>query len=161
MSTTHCENKDFIYYYMTISSLTFNKIAISNNKFQMASGQGSHWLIESPIMLSSMYSPLLSDICLFYFLNIFTLLALTQSFDNLLFSFITLCENEYFLMSNLHCSLTNAALCPLVLLPLLSLKNIFPSISSQPFTILNTYIWTPLSLLVSSVVKPHSNKRLS
>ena len=26
----------------------FNKIAISNIKFQMASGQGSHWLIESP-----------------------------------------------------------------------------------------------------------------
>ena len=26
----------------------FNKIAISNNKFQMASEQGSHWLIESP-----------------------------------------------------------------------------------------------------------------
>ena len=26
----------------------FNKIAIPNNKFQMASGQGSHWLIESP-----------------------------------------------------------------------------------------------------------------
>ena len=26
----------------------FNKIAISNNKFQMARGQGSHWLIESP-----------------------------------------------------------------------------------------------------------------
>ena len=27
-------------------------------------------------------------------------------------------------MSNLHCSLTNATLCPLVLLPSLSLKNI-------------------------------------
>ena len=30
-----------------------------------------------------------------------------------------------------------------------------------PFTILNTPIWSPLSLLVSSVVKPHCNKRLS
>ena len=29
----------------------FNKIAIPNNKFQMASGQGSHWLIESPTIL--------------------------------------------------------------------------------------------------------------
>ena len=28
-------------------------------------------------------------------------------------------------MSNLHCSLSNAALCPLVLLPSLSLKNIY------------------------------------
>ena len=26
----------------------FDKIAISNNKFQMANGQGSHWRIESP-----------------------------------------------------------------------------------------------------------------
>ena len=44
-----------------------NKIAIQNNKFQMASGQGSHWLIESPTILSSMCSPLLSYICQFYF----------------------------------------------------------------------------------------------
>ena len=64
------------------------------------------------------------------FLNIFTLLALTQSFGSLFHSFITLYKKEYFLMSNLHCSLTNAALCPLVLLPSLSLKNIFLSTSS-------------------------------
>ena len=44
----------------------FNKIAISN-KFQMASGQGSHWLIESPTIFTSMCSPPLSDICQFYF----------------------------------------------------------------------------------------------
>ena len=52
----------------TAEDLTrFNKIAISNNKFQMASGQGSHWLIESPTIFSSMCSPPLSDICQFYF----------------------------------------------------------------------------------------------
>ena len=45
----------------------FNKIAIPNNKFQMASGQGSHWLIESPTIFSSMCSPPLSNICQFYF----------------------------------------------------------------------------------------------
>ena len=45
----------------------FNKIAISNNKFHMASGQGSHWLIESPTIFSSMCSLPLSDICQFYF----------------------------------------------------------------------------------------------
>ena len=28
--------------------IRFNKITIPNNKFQKASGQGSHWLIESP-----------------------------------------------------------------------------------------------------------------
>ena len=33
----------------TFQGLTrFNKVAIPNNKFLMASGQGSHWLIESP-----------------------------------------------------------------------------------------------------------------
>ena len=63
-------------------------------------------------------------------LNIFTLLTLTQSFGSLFHSCVTLCAKEYFLMSNLHCSLTNAALCPLVLLPSLSLKNIFLSTSS-------------------------------
>ena len=53
----------------------FNKIAISNNKFQMASGQGSHWLIESPTIFSSMCSIRYLSIL---FLNIFTLLALTN-----------------------------------------------------------------------------------
>ena len=43
------------------------KIATSNNKFQMASGQGSHWLIESPTIFSSMCIPPFSDICQFYF----------------------------------------------------------------------------------------------
>ena len=45
----------------------FNKIAIPNNKFQMVSGQGSHWLIDGPTMFSSMCSPPLSNICQFYF----------------------------------------------------------------------------------------------
>ena len=100
-----------------------DKVVIPNNTFQMASGQGSHWLIKSPTIFSSMCSP--PKYLSILFLNIFTLLALTQSFGSLFYSFITLCEKEYFLMSNLHCSLTNAALCPLVLLPSLSLKNIF------------------------------------
>ena len=56
--------------FIVVCVTRFNKIAISNNKFQMASGQGSHWLIESPTIFSSMYSPPLSDICQFYFLNI-------------------------------------------------------------------------------------------
>ena len=45
----------------------FNKIAITNNKFQMASGQRSHWLIESPTISSSTCNPPLSNICKFYF----------------------------------------------------------------------------------------------
>ena len=42
------------------------------------------------------------EICVYLILNIFTLLAVTQSVDNLFHSFIVLCENECFLMSNLH-----------------------------------------------------------
>ena len=76
-------------------------------------------------MLSSMYQIYVNSS-----LNIFTHLALTQLFDSVLHLFITLCEKEYFLMSNLHRSLTNAALWPLVLLPYLTLKNIFLSILS-------------------------------
>ena len=64
----------------------FNKIAIPNYKFQMAGGQGSHWLIENPTILY-LYSLPLSDIYIL-FLNIFTQLALTQSFDSLFHSFI-------------------------------------------------------------------------
>ena len=45
----------------------FNKNAIPNNKFQMVSGQRSHWLIESPTMFLYMCSPPLSNICQFYF----------------------------------------------------------------------------------------------
>ena len=94
----------------------FNKIVISNYKFQdkdaigLSRAQNFYHLCIA-----------LLNICQFFFLKIFTLLALTQSFDSLFHSFITLCENEYFLMSNLHYSLTNAALCPLILLPSLCL----------------------------------------
>ena len=61
--STVCCDKLFV-----IDDLTrFNKIAIPNNKFQMASGQGSLWLIESPTIFSSMCSPPLSNICQLYF----------------------------------------------------------------------------------------------
>ena len=36
-------------------------------EFKMTSGQGSHWLIESPTILSFMCSPPLPDICQLYF----------------------------------------------------------------------------------------------
>ena len=57
------------------------------------------------------------------FLSIFMLLAVTQSVDNLFHSFIVLCENEYFLIPNLHGSFINVTSCPLVLLPLISFRN--------------------------------------
>ena len=63
MNGTNCQ----MIVLMLVDLTRFNKIAISNNKFQMASGQGSQWLIESPTIFSSMCSPPLSDICQFYF----------------------------------------------------------------------------------------------
>ena len=64
-----CYHVDFVdpVYSSNLDLTRFNKIAIPNNKFQMASGQGCHWLIESPTIFSSMCSPPLSDICQFYF----------------------------------------------------------------------------------------------
>ena len=64
LGTIHCEIDD-----LSCVGIfeRFNKIAIPNNKFQMASGQGSHWLIESPTIFSPMCSPPLSYICQFYF----------------------------------------------------------------------------------------------
>ena len=50
------------------------------------------------------------------FLNILTLLAPTQSADNLFHSFTVLCENENCLISSLHCFFANVTPCPLVLL---------------------------------------------
>ena len=85
------------------------------------------------------------------FLNIFTLLAVTQSVDNLFHSFIVFYENEHFLISNQHRSLTNVTSCSLGLL----------SICSYPFNILSTSIWSPLNVLTSRVIKPHSFRRLS
>ena len=135
-----CSNKGGLVMYL---SKTFNyKLILSLNQFDNWEGQfikvtggglskdiiigniyrpprdlnenykGSHWLIESPTIFSSICSPPLSDMSIIFF-NIFTLLALTQSFGSLFHLFITLCEKEYFLMYflNLHCSLTNAALC--------------------------------------------------
>ena len=43
-------------------------------------------------------------------------ILLTQSVDNWFHLFIALCENYYFLISNLHCSFTTATSCPQVLL---------------------------------------------
>ena len=67
----------------------FNKIAIPNNKFQMASRQGSHWLIESLNIFSHLcvarpYQ--ISGNSVFKHIHTTTL---TQSFGSLFHSFIT------------------------------------------------------------------------
>ena len=61
----------------------------SEARARMASGQGNHWLTGSP---TSICPP---EICVNLVLNIFMMLAFTQSLDNLFYSFIVLYENEY------------------------------------------------------------------
>ena len=86
-----CERRDVSF------NKTFNMI------FKMASGQGSHWLIESTMLLSSIHRCISRpyQISADFILNIFTLLTLTltQSVDSLFHSVNILCENEYFLIS--------------------------------------------------------------
>ena len=72
------------------------------------------WLIESPTCLSKCTPPFFG-VCRFYKRKL-TLIAPTQSPDNMLHSFTVLCENENFLISSLHCFFANVVPCPLVLL---------------------------------------------
>ena len=70
----------------------------------MADGLGSPFAYqESNLFTVSKYTPPVLGICQFYFLNILTLLAPTQSADNMFHSFTVLCKNEKFLISSLHC----------------------------------------------------------
>ena len=61
LTKCHLSGKFVVVYFLILCSFKltsiFNKIAIPNNKFQMASGHGSHCLIESPTILSSMPGP--------------------------------------------------------------------------------------------------------
>ena len=62
-------------------------------KAQMASEQGSRCHIESPTVFICVYTALLRNVSTL-FLNIFSLLAVTQSVDNLFYSFIVLCKKN-------------------------------------------------------------------
>ena len=76
----------------------FNKIAIQ--------GKRPRWQVDKEAVGVTAEFKKLSSMCVcmrylsILFLNIFTLLVFTQSENNLFHSF--LCENEYFLISNLH-----------------------------------------------------------
>ena len=101
----------------------FNQIWQDCHPNVISSGEGSHWAVKSTTILHLCIArphqmPIL-------FLNIFTLLASIQSLGSLFHSFIAFCENEYFLISNLHCSLNNVVLCPLVLLLLCVSRKCF------------------------------------
>ena len=68
----------------------------------MASGQGEVIGLSRAQQLFIYALPALLGYLANLFLNIFTLLAFTQFADNVLHSFIVLCENEYLLTSNLQ-----------------------------------------------------------
>ena len=87
--------------HLKIVGLTrFNKIAIQGK------GPDGKWTrkplayLESTIF-SSMCDPPRRYVSTL-FLDIFALLAVTQYFNNMFHSFIVLCENDYFLISNVH-----------------------------------------------------------
>ena len=94
------------------------------------------------------------------------LLTLLIPYDpniNFVFPLTVLCENENFIISNLHCFFANVTPCPLVLLSSLTEKQIFLVNMFIPiqYFILNTSIRSPLNLLVSGVFKPHSFRCIS
>ena len=106
----------------------FNKIAIPKTS--------SRWQVDKEaISLSRVQQFYLLCVARPYHISVNSMFKHihTTSINTIIWQFVPFiyhpCEKEYFLMSNLHCSLTNAALCPLVLLPS-SLKNIFLSKSS-------------------------------
>ena len=86
------------------------------------------WLIEGPTLSIKVYSAFLKCMSILL-LNMLTLLAPTQSSDNMFHSFTVLYENENFLIYNLHYCFANANSCPMVLLSSLAEKtNIYVDI---------------------------------
>ena len=77
------------------------KIFINLTKLpSKAKGPDGKWTRKPLAYRESVIRP--HEICVNQVLNKFTLLAVTQSVDNLFHSLIVLCENEYFLIYNLH-----------------------------------------------------------
>ena len=72
----------------------------------MAGGLGSHLADRESNLSISVYPARLQYLSIL-FLNILTLLAPTQSADDLFHSFPFLCENENFQISSLHCFFAN------------------------------------------------------
>ena len=78
-----------------------------------------------------------------------TLLAPTQSADNLFHSFTILCEKENCLISSLQYFFANVTPCLLVLLSSLAVKQIFLSIFSYPFNMSSCVVLTVMAEDVS------------
>ena len=100
-------------------TLTYNikiqKSCHPKQNTQVASGQGSYWLIESPTICHLCVTlTYLSIFFLFSHIHAASISTILIK-ANLFHLFIILCANEYFLIFNLHCSFTNITSCPLVL----------------------------------------------
>ena len=101
----------------------------------MAGAQGSPLAYRESNLSIPWYPALLAPSHVsILFLNILTLLAPTQSADNLFHSFTVLCEHGNCLISSLHCFFANVIPCPLVLISSLIEKDIL-SIFSYTFNI--------------------------
>ena len=103
------------------------------------------------ITIQSMDVIFLSDMSVL-FVNIVTLLALTQSVENMFYSFVFSFKNEYFFVSSLQFVFTNAVLCPLRLQCVIKFEE---GISSNIFIAVQykkTSVWSPFSPLVSNVL---------
>ena len=61
--TLHCQRQTQLH---VLHFNKTNKTTIQNYTLQIASGQGSHWLIESQSISLSIYSPPLSSMCNLY-----------------------------------------------------------------------------------------------
>ena len=84
------------------------------------------------------------------FLTIFTLLASIQSSpDNLLYSFIVLLDNEYFLISSLHRTFINDTSCPLVIESFLSDITVFLYVFAHPIVLIR---WVVAGLEIARLV---------
>ena len=81
------------------------KVALGTEQLHMADKKAIGLMTDQ--QLFTYVLPLVIRYLSVLFLNMFTVLALKQSADNLLHLFIVLCENEYFLTSNQHCSFSD------------------------------------------------------
>ena len=88
----------------------------------MTGGQGSSFIYRGSNLSVYMYPAVLGYV-LILLLNMLTLLAPTQSANNIFHSFTALCENYNFLISSLHCFFANVTPSPLVLLSSLTDKK--------------------------------------
>ena len=75
---------------------------------QTANGPGNHWLIHSSTIIHVCVTrpcEIFVNFCFVFYLRltILALLAFIQSVDSLFHSFIALCENVCFQISNIHC----------------------------------------------------------